>query len=99
MRIHSGGSRTTHSSTPICISSQITGYFALGTTTRGESSTWTDRSGPGDRTSRQRCLPIGVSRSEEHTSELQSLTNLVCRLLLEKKKETKRDATRQRNLG
>src|SRR5262249_62194819 len=28
----------------------------------------------------------GVARSEEHTSELQSLTNLVCRLLLEKKK-------------
>src|SRR5262249_61168181 len=28
-----------------------------------------------------------VSRSEEHTSELQSLTNLVCRLLLEKKKK------------
>src|SRR5438046_8064021 len=27
-----------------------------------------------------------VGRSEEHTSELQSLTNLVCRLLLEKKK-------------
>src|SRR5262249_62095133 len=27
-----------------------------------------------------------VKRSEEHTSELQSLTNLVCRLLLEKKK-------------
>src|SRR5258706_12644018 len=33
---------------------------------------------------RQRCL-----RSEEHTSELQSLTNLVCRLLLEKKKKEK----------
>src|ERR1019366_2745947 len=30
-----------------------------------------------------------VPRSEEHTSELQSLTNLVCRLLLEKKKKTK----------
>src|SRR5438093_1730038 len=29
-----------------------------------------------------------TSRSEEHTSELQSLTNLVCRLLLEKKKDT-----------
>src|SRR5438046_6715238 len=29
---------------------------------------------------------IGECRSEEHTSELQSLTNLVCRLLLEKKK-------------
>src|SRR5262249_58764371 len=28
----------------------------------------------------------GPVRSEEHTSELQSLTNLVCRLLLEKKK-------------
>src|SRR5437016_8123634 len=28
-----------------------------------------------------------VPRSEEHTSELQSLTNLVCRLLLEKKKK------------
>src|SRR5262249_62193339 len=27
-----------------------------------------------------------ITRSEEHTSELQSLTNLVCRLLLEKKK-------------
>src|SRR5258706_15377110 len=27
-----------------------------------------------------------MTRSEEHTSELQSLTNLVCRLLLEKKK-------------
>src|SRR2546430_13217570 len=28
------------------------------------------------------------SRSEEHTSELQSQSNLVCRLLLEKKKQT-----------
>src|SRR2546423_11414536 len=30
--------------------------------------------------------PRGVERSEEHTSELQSLAYLVCRLLLEKKK-------------
>src|SRR2546430_9329876 len=29
----------------------------------------------------------GVGRSEEHTSELQSQSNLVCRLLLEKKKK------------
>src|SRR5438046_7265575 len=29
---------------------------------------------------------LAEQRSEEHTSELQSLTNLVCRLLLEKKK-------------
>src|SRR5438046_4035503 len=32
---------------------------------------------------------FGETRSEEHTSELQSLTNLVCRLLLEKKKQKK----------
>src|SRR5262245_62632705 len=30
-----------------------------------------------------------LARSEEHTSELQSLRHLVCRLLLEKKKKTK----------
>src|SRR5688572_33492389 len=33
------------------------------------------------------CLAIlNIRRSEEHTSELQSQSNLVCRLLLEKKK-------------
>src|SRR2546427_1248018 len=31
--------------------------------------------------------PASSSRSEEHTSELQSQSNLVCRLLLEKKKK------------
>src|SRR2546430_17653894 len=35
---------------------------------------------------RQR-LVLGRDRSEEHTSELQSQSNLVCRLLLEKKKK------------
>src|SRR5438093_9097839 len=35
--------------------------------------------------------PKPVQRSEEHTSELQSLTNLVCRLLLEKKKKKKKN--------
>src|SRR5437016_8874694 len=40
-----------------------------------------------------RSRPLAPSRSEEHTSELQSLTNLVCRLLLEKKK-TKKDILR-----
>src|SRR5947208_12968334 len=34
---------------------------------------------------------IGGFRSEEHTSELQSPDHLVCRLLLEKKKERKRE--------
>src|SRR5690606_40672104 len=31
--------------------------------------------------------PVRTARSEEHTSELQSRENLVCRLLLEKKKD------------
>src|SRR5205823_12015222 len=35
-----------------------------------------------------RIAPDSSSRSEEHTSELQSLAYLVCRLLLEKKKNT-----------
>src|SRR3990167_1287600 len=35
----------------------------------------------------QVCRSGGVVRSEEHTSELQSQSNLVCRLLLEKKKK------------
>src|SRR5262249_62426167 len=34
-----------------------------------------------------------TSRSEEYTSELQSLTNLVCRLLLEKKKSPEKTRT------
>src|SRR5690606_41817651 len=32
-------------------------------------------------------IAVGKARSEEHTSELQSRENLVCRLLLEKKKQ------------
>src|SRR5262249_60002581 len=39
--------------------------------------------------SRGQALGRNETRSEEHTSELQSLTNLVCRLLLEKKKRHK----------
>src|SRR5256885_5215899 len=34
------------------------------------------------------CQLDAIDRSEEHTSELQSPCNLVCRLLLEKKKDT-----------
>src|SRR3712207_7482940 len=45
---------------------------------------------PGDRRVDQELAPrrtrAGTSRSEEHTSELQSRQYLVCRLLLEKKK-------------
>src|SRR5205814_5155671 len=56
------------------------------------------RSGPGARGAR-RGSRAGArhphSRSEEHTSELQSLRHLVCRLLLEKKKKNKKKKNRQ----
>src|SRR2546430_11945589 len=38
---------------------------------------------------RRAAAPRGANRSEEHTSELQSQSNIVCRLLLEKKKKKK----------
>src|SRR2546428_9266712 len=58
------------------------------------------RSAPGPRGARGRAAPgprprdrasrsSGARRSEEHTSELQSRSDLVCRLLLEKKKNHK----------
>src|SRR5699024_12284124 len=37
-----------------------------------------------------------IKRSEEHTSELQSRFDLVCRLLLEKKKKTKKEITNKK---
>src|SRR2546430_13139852 len=37
---------------------------------------------------RAACVGDALMRSEEHTSELQSQSNLVCRLLLEKKNKT-----------
>src|SRR2546430_12596528 len=42
-------------------------------------------------------VELGFRRSEEHTSELQSQSNLVCRLLLEKKKTTAVAACRRQN--
>src|SRR5690606_41620712 len=45
---------------------------------------------PGHRDARARVHDPGVLRSEEHTSELQSRENLVCRLLLEKKKKMRK---------
>src|SRR5688572_31570632 len=44
---------------------------------------------------RARRTVIGEGRSEEHTSELQSQSNLVCRLLLEKKKKKKNHTIRR----
>src|SRR5438270_9467547 len=47
----------------------------------------TTKSAPGKNTTFAIELKKGRDRSEEHTSELQSQSNLVCRLLLEKKKQ------------
>src|SRR5690349_23139809 len=44
---------------------------------------------PARRSGATRRRPAAPSRSEEHTSELQSRRDLVCRLLLEKKKKKK----------
>src|SRR5688572_31142573 len=48
---------------------------------------------------RNTTIPVkaGEMRSEEHTSELQSQSNLVCRLLLEKKKKKKTIYSRVNN--
>src|SRR5258708_16222242 len=40
---------------------------------------------------RKAACAVGILRSEEHTSELQSPDHLVCRLLLEKKKQRETD--------
>src|SRR5829696_5015910 len=56
-------------------------------TTLFRSSSGSDSATSGASCARERCARLASvsrsSRSEEHTSELQSLTNLVCRLLLE----------------
>src|SRR5690625_6765721 len=44
-----------------------------------------------------RTLSKNLTRSEEHTSELQSRGHLVCRLLLEKKKQTHNHVTNYKN--
>src|SRR2546427_3926805 len=55
---------------------------------------------PGGPIMRMLCPPAAATssarfaRSEEHTSELQSQSNLVCRLLLEKKKKQQQAADR-----
>src|SRR2546427_9608419 len=52
---------------------------------------WTRSTAPAPRTRQSdKYTAVASSRSEEHTSELQSQSNLVCRLLLEKKKKAKK---------
>src|SRR2546426_4765281 len=63
---------------PLGSQEDLAGYNVY-RSSQGQSSTL--ESGPG---------PVRTERSEEHTSELQSPCNLVCRLLLEKKKKNKK---------
>src|SRR5260370_30144493 len=72
--------------------------FPYTTLFRSAGVSWPNRSSSEDwRTSPKLALfwrgPSRNSRSEEHTSELQSHLNLVCRLLLEKKKNFRKPTT------
>src|SRR5690348_13129944 len=51
-------------------------------------ATWGTEKGPAAEWMSSKELDQRLTRSEEHTSELQSPVHLVCRLLLEKKKKT-----------
>src|SRR5579859_6690502 len=57
-----------------------------------------DRSGPNPAAETQAPRRRSRGRSEEHTSELQSQSHLVCRLLLEKKKRQTRDGVDGRRI-
>src|SRR2546422_7763574 len=63
---------------------------------RGDPSARTIPSGQINRPPERR-RPMRRSRSEEHTSELQSRLHLVCRLLLEKKKKLRQQVRQIKN--
>src|SRR5690606_37937908 len=67
---------------------RLTSFSSMvnGSWSTGGSSTIADRATKG-RSQGKTCARLSMPRSEEHTSELQSRENLVCRLLLEKKKK------------
>src|SRR2546422_5170102 len=68
--------------------------WSMRPSTSGMGMVWTRRSGGCAKAAR--AAAKYASRSEEHTSELQSRLHLVCRLLLEKKKK-KNNTKRHRN--
>src|SRR3989442_5955661 len=71
--------------------------ISRGTRSSSARTTWAATSCPARSASRPRGTHSSdaerAGRSEEHTSELQSRPHLVCRLLLEKKKQNARQAT------
>src|SRR2546422_1542089 len=75
-------------------------YTTLFRSWEGERNRFHDGSAPDLLSGEARSFIAGVlehlSRSEEHTSELQSRLHLVCRLLLEKKNHPRRRVVRHR---
>src|SRR5690606_40583047 len=75
---------------------RITSVWALASTVCPPRRTWAPQHTRPPSACRSICRPttwawdhrVKLGRSEEHTSELQSRENLVCRLLLEKKKKS-----------
>src|SRR5438093_5902555 len=62
-------------------------FRSVGTAVAPDGQLWSTQHGRDQLFQNWPKLYTVEQRSEEHTSELQSLTNLVCRLLLEKKKK------------
>src|SRR5258708_22978856 len=67
-----------------------TTLFRSSETGRAAGTAGTSRCRPVSPAAARPWIPVGTVRSEEHTSELQSPDHLVCRLLLEKKKQSLR---------
>src|SRR5688572_30750303 len=92
-------SRSISSGSCFLISARASGPSATAATVHSIASSRTRKSrreAPSSSTISTRVAVIAISgklrlRSEEHTSELQSQSNLVCRLLLEKKKDIARE--------
>src|SRR3989440_8452437 len=72
----------------VCRMDQSTRSFASTTTECGH---WKSLPGRSAGSAPEPCDFLLMGRSEEHTSELQSRSDIVCRLLLEKKKKTARE--------
>src|SRR2546430_8256658 len=70
-----------------CPGAMLSSRVPLSRELLGHSAPTTERICAAGRWTKSERVSGGVARSEEHTSELQSQSNLVCRLLLEKKKQ------------
>src|SRR5256885_15491355 len=76
-----------HDALPICHRAYIAGRVAEGGTERAAEVRFAGKAQACGHIRNAQTTAGRVGRSEEHTSELQSPCNLVCRLLLEKKNE------------